>query len=365
MMTEKKSKLSIPRITLELLKDPERKSLLRICGEVIYLFFVYRRFPLHYFARYLFKKDVKNIKDYIPADILEKIKPHFNDKDIREVLENKLYFDFSYSQFDVSIPKVLMYNHKKLFVVDKKPIEVNDVREFKALLVNLFKNMPAGYSIFVKKTYWSYGGSDIYRVSSDQIENQPDKISTLYNEVVRSGFIFQESVRQHPEMNRINSSCLNTIRIDTFINTDGTIEVMSAYLRTSATNMYMDNISSGGCMIPIDLATGRLHKLAYFSLRSFGVNGIDTHPKSKLKFENFQIPYFEEVKKLAVKAAWHMPALRMVGWDIGISESGPVVIEGNSNYDMTGNDQAYGGYLKHPVFRKALREINYLPADVL
>lgn len=53
-----------------------------------------------------------------------------------------------------------------------------------------------------------------------------------------------------------------------------------------------------------------------------------------------------------------MPGLRMVGWDVAIGPSGPILIEGNSNYDNTGNDQADGGYRANPVFRKALHEIN-------
>ncbi len=55
-----------------------------------------------------------------------------------------------------------------------------------------------------------------------------------------------------------------------------------------------------------------------------------------------------------------MPGLRIVGWDVGIGETGPVMIEGNSDYEITGNDIADGGYRANPVFRKVLRELNYL-----
>jgi hypothetical protein len=37
-----------------------------------------------------------------------------------------------------------------------------------------------------------------------------------------------------------------------------------------------------------------------------------------------------------------------------------VLIEGNSNYEVSGSDLAYGGYLHNPVFRKLLHEINYI-----
>lgn len=55
-----------------------------------------------------------------------------------------------------------------------------------------------------------------------------------------------------------------------------------------------------------------------------------------------------------------MPNLRLVGWDVGIGESEPVLIEGNSDYGINSNDMAYGGYLTNPVFRKVLKEIGFL-----
>jgi hypothetical protein len=55
-----------------------------------------------------------------------------------------------------------------------------------------------------------------------------------------------------------------------------------------------------------------------------------------------------------------MPGLRLVGWDVAIGESGPVLIEGNSDYDISGNDLTEGGYLANPRFRKVLHETSYL-----
>jgi len=52
--------------------------------------------------------------------------------------------------------------------------------------------------------------------------------------------------------------------------------------------------------------------------------------------------------------------LRLIGWDVGIGISGPVLIEGNSDYDLHGGDILYGGLGANPVFKKALEEFNYL-----
>jgi hypothetical protein len=50
--------------------------------------------------------------------------------------------------------------------------------------------------------------------------------------------------------------------------------------------------------------------------------------------------------------------LRLIGWDVAIGESGPVLIEGNSNYQISGSDFLNGGYLANNSFRKVLNEFN-------
>ena len=122
----------------------------------------------------------------------------------------------------------------------------------------------------------------------------------------------------------------------------------------------MDNTGSGGWAASINLGTGRLEKYGY---RPFGKSGgqrITEHPLTKTVFEGFEIPDFEKAKELVVKAASIMPGLRLIGWDVGIGISGPVLIEGNSDYDLHGGDILYGGLGANPVFKKALEEFNYL-----
>jgi hypothetical protein len=120
---------------IELLKDPDRKSIVRIIYEVIYLTIWYREIPVHYFSRFLFKKGINNIKDYLPNNFLgKKITPNFNDQNIKMVLDNKLFFDMFYRQFLVNLPRIVMYNYKDMFVMDNKSIKINDDHGFKMLL---------------------------------------------------------------------------------------------------------------------------------------------------------------------------------------------------------------------------------------
>lgn len=357
----KLSKKSSNSLIKELYYDPERKSLIQIFYDLLTLTFYHGKFPRHYFSRYLFKKGKTNIKDYIPNDILyKKFKPFFNDKEVRDLVENKLYFDFYFNQFNINLPKILMYNHKKLFVINKKSIEVNNPSEFKVLLDDIFNQNISIESIIIKRTYGSYGGDKVYKLFRQQIAADSELINMLFTEVVKAGFLFQKTVQQHPQLNVLNPSSLNTIRFDSFIDKDGKIEVVSGYIRMSITNQHVDNISSGGCMVGINIHTGKLKREGYMSITKFGVKVLTKHPITNIVFEDFTIPYFDEAKNLVIKAARLMPGLRLMGWDLAIGESGPVLIEGNSDYNMRGNDLSEGGFHTNPVFRKVLKELNYL-----
>ncbi len=351
----KRHELSKKHLIINFLKLPNRKPLWQIFYEIIYLTITYGLLPNHYFGRYLFKKEVSNIKDFLPAKILQKIKPFFNDQLVDEVLENKLYYNLFYSQFSIPLPKILMYNHRNLFVIGSKAYKINTPSEFLEILSELMKANSLD-SIFIKCTYWTYGGDSIYKFFAHQLVSEQTKIKALYGELVSSGYLFQETIEQHPTMNALNPSCLNTIRMDTFTDSDGVIEVMSAYLRISVRNSHVDNISSGGCLVKIDLETGRLHADGYLGFRFDVGVPITEHPITKMQFGTFAIPQFDKVKELVLNAASYMPGLRLIGWDIGIGVSGPILIEGNSDYDNTSNDFVSGGFLSNKVFLKAWNE---------
>lgn len=362
-MISEKSGISNVRFMLDLIRDPERKSLFRILYELVCLWLHYWEYPRQYFSRYLFKKDKTNIYDYYPWKLLYGLKKYFIDKEVREVLENKLFFDSFYGQFRIPLPKIVMFNHRKCFAVDGKAFEVENADDFRRVLEEIFNKNTASDSLIVKRTYWSYGGAKIYKISRREIGSEPAMTDKLFETVIKSGYLFQDVVKQHKDLDRLNPSCLNTMRIDTFINPDGKIDVISAYIRMSFKNAYVDNISSGGLMVGIDLATGKLKKEGFSNLKDTGVNIFREHPVTKTVFEGYAIPFFEQAKQLAAEAARLMPGLRLVGWDVAISDSGPVLIEGNSDYDNTGNDLSEGGYGTNEVFRKILKEYKILKKE--
>ncbi len=353
----KKSNLDFFR---ELINDPDRKPLFRIFADIFILLFTFKEIPVHYFSRYLFKKDKTNIKDYLPNKFLAGIARQFNDKKVKAVLDDKLYFSLFFSQFNLSMPKILMYNHHNLFTVGNKSFKISNRIDFVTKLNDILDGDAFCDALVIKKTYASSSGQKIYKLFKSQVSDESPIIGEIYSEVTKSDFLFQECVKQHPVLNKLSPSSLNTIRIDTFIDKDGKIDIISAFIRMSIRNLHIDNISSGGCQVGILLEEGKLKKNGYSLIQSTGIEVFTEHPLTHTLFENFTIPFFNEAKQLTILAARLMPGIRLIGWDVAIGETGPVLIEGNSDYDMSGNDLAAEGYFANPTFRKVLHEINYL-----
>jgi len=347
-------------LMMELLKDSERKSIFQITQEILKLTLLYKSIPGYYFSRYLFKTHCVNIENYLPNKFLYNLKSRFNEKEVCEVIENKLYFDLFYRQLGINVPDMVMYNHRQCFVLGKEAHNVANVEDFRNLVNLLIKERLSGSPLFIKKMYSSYGGERIYKLSSEDLKDNHELVNEVYREVIASGYVYQETLKQHPDLDRLNPSCLNTLRIDTFFDQNGSIEIVSSYFKTNLKNHFIDNERSGGCEIPIDLQTGKLKKFGYLTLKYNGLSLPTEHPITKVQFEDFQIPYFEDAKQLAIRAASYMPGIRLIGWDVAIGPESPVLVEGNSDYDIATSDLSYGGYKANPVFQKVLEEIGYL-----
>lgn len=56
--------------------------------------------------------------------------------------------------------------------------------------------------------------------------------------------------------NAIHSKSINTLRIASFITSDNTVEIISPFLRFGVGNSDVDNLSSEGFFVEVNLADG-------------------------------------------------------------------------------------------------------------
>lgn len=82
---------------------------------------------------------------------------------------------------------------------------------------------------------------------------------------------------------------------------------------------FIDNYSSGGLVVSLDLKTGRSIDLAEDMYRN-RYNRYDKHPATGVALKGFQIPLWDKVIDLVKRAAIHYE-LNYVAWDIAVRES--------------------------------------------
>ena len=68
------------------------------------------------------------------------------------------------------------------------------------------------------------------------------------------------------------------------------------------------------------------------------------HPDTKTVYKDYKIPYWEETIKIIKELHPIIFGLSTIGWDIAITEDGPVIVEINWNYSVKGIQIASGGF---------------------
>jgi hypothetical protein len=337
------------------LRDEDRKSVLRMCREFIRCSVACKCIAVHYFTSFLYRKDVVNVLDYLSHREGKTVQDLINHRSLWDIVSNKLTFCEHFDRGGFPVPRLLGYNLcTKAYLQTPAGVWESGDLHTPEILRQWLRRLMVEHGIacvFLKPIRGSQGGGAM-RIMLGEIESRPE---ALLDRITCDAFVWQEVVRQHPVLAKLNPSALNSIRIDTFRGGAKEPRILSAFLRVGGPGNVVDNVAAGGVFIGIDLETGRLNGVArnYFH-GSMACRTFKTSPATGIAFAGFQVPCFAEVRRLVLDAAAYLPPA-LVGWDVGISETGPVLIEANIlYYAVTTSDIAYGGYRKHPVWREAV-----------
>lgn len=173
--------------------------------------------------------------------------------------------------------------------------------------------------IFCKPTSGTHGDSMEKIVVSDF---KGDLYNYLYN---KNLVLVEEVVIQCSEMNKLYPYAINTVRIITVNRYDNKQLVVAAYQRIGNHGYIVDNYNGGGMVVPINEKTGVIEYPAVDKLKNIYYK----HPITNTDIVGFKVPKYKEAVKLALKASKVVKEIRYVGWDIAITDKGPVIIEGN------------------------------------
>lgn len=182
------------------------------------------------------------------------------------------------------------------------------------------QNIVKKHKELIVKPIDGLGGKGVEKIDTKDIID----INDFYEKLKKDNLFIEEVVVQHPDMAKLSPSSCNTIRIMT-LNIKGNTEIFMAIARIGNGINSVDNFHQGGMAVKVDINTGKLIGNAYDK----SGNEYDIHPRTKIKFDGYQLPNWNIVKRTVLEAAKVNENIKVVGWDVAITKNGATFIEGN------------------------------------
>ncbi|MCP1727873.1 hypothetical protein J2T60_001873 [Natronospira proteinivora] len=172
----------------------------------------------------------------------------------------------------------------------------------------------------------------------------------------RSGdkFLVQPRIVNHDALKPLTGEVASTCRVVTILDESGTPEpVFASFRMPGSLTGVVDNAHAGGISAAVNLQDGTLSKGAYLGLSG----DMERHDKRKdngAQIEGVQIPAWSEVLDLCRQAHEAFKPRVVVGWDVCMTDAGPLVVEGNGQPCTDVVQRRIGGPLSHDRFGKLI-----------
>jgi len=150
-------------------------------------------------------------------------------------------------------------------------------------------------------------------------------------------WLLQERLNTHAALARLSGQPLvQTIRLVTYVEPDGSVSLLHAWLRIVGGSSAVDNFaggSTGNLVGSIDVSRGTLDHTLGVAPHGFGLVRRSRHPLTGVEFDGYEVPDFAAACETARRAAAAFLPLRTVGWDVAVTDHGISLIEGNETWD--------------------------------
>lgn len=188
------------------------------------------------------------------------------------------------------------------------------------------------------------------------IQSATELCDKIFTHPTYERFIVQERLKNHLDIEQLTGCAyLQTVRIATLIDRQGLVRILYAEWKLIGGDLPTDNYSygrSGNFTANIDLETGALGPAMTLSPDGVGSQVVEVHPRTGAALVGHRLPGWDDLLALARRCALLFRPLRTIGWDIGLTPCGPVVVEGNRWWDPATSNVAgpqAPGVALHPL----------------
>lgn len=194
----------------------------------------------------------------------------------------------------------------------------------------------------IKATEESHGDNVIVVNAIEYLEDDCElhlfngNVVKLSNVLKGEPRIFESVIHQTEQFAKLNASSVNTIRFMTTLYPDGSARIIATFIKIGRAGRCVDNAGGGGNVdVCVDVESGEIKcAIQYDGLRK--ITEIDRHPDSGAQLNGVIVENWDAIKAEVIKFQQAFPWCKAAGWDIAITDEGPLVIEVNDNWDRTG-----------------------------
>lgn len=195
----------------------------------------------------------------------------------------------------------------------------------------------------VIKTTESSHGDNVYVVNRIEYGYDDCTLTLFNNELFKlsdiigdTSLIFESVIKQSAQFSAFNPSSVNTIRFMTILYPDGKACMAGIWMKFGRAGRCVDNAGNGGNIDAcVDMTDGEIKYVTEFNgWRK--VNAITHHPDTGTLLEGVKIEKWNDIVKQVLHFQECFPYCKAAGWDIAITDEGPVVVEVNDFWDRTG-----------------------------
>ncbi|MCC6289117.1 MAG: hexapeptide transferase [Chitinophagaceae bacterium] len=286
-------------------KEKKKISSFSLYKDVLFSSLKYNISLMDYFKLRFFDKTKQERSEYAGAGFMYKYQLDMNPKESRDILENKVKFLEYFKDF-----------------AGRKWATIEMLESNKNLAADFLKSEQGK---IVLKNSKGQAGKEVAVVDTKNMN-----VDDLFALMKKNNFDLIESfVVQHDELMKIAPRGLNTARIITQYHNNKII-IIGTSLRLSV-HLNIDNISAGNFAVPVDPETGIVTDPGIYT--DVTKEDVYKHPLTGIDIIGFKVPFWKECIETTTKAALLTPQNRSIGWDVAITNAGPLLIEGNHNWN--------------------------------
>lgn len=279
----------------------------------------------------------KTWSNYLANEPLKKKYATFTPQEARVLADDKLRFFQHCRVHGIGTPPVLA-------LITATPDDGNDVPHAYSPAA-LARLLPPG-AYFIKPGNGSHGeGAFSLRVTGSQLRwsGKAGSYADFFDDCLvalrhTDALIVQPKLVNHEHIVEFTSARgLSTIRVVTVRSGDG-IDIIGACMRIIVGESEVDTFrhgAAGNLVAAIDVASGILSTGRGSSSTAWPkMRDAVHHPVSRIGIPGFKLPFWDDVIALTKLAHASVGGLQTVGWDVAITDNGPVIIEANWRYDI-------------------------------